>query len=76
MIQEIHKLIEKLPELDWWGRRKTIKDLMAYPENEFISFLESGIRDHTNANIRNAAMEVYAALGARAFQLPFRTPGG
>jgi HEAT repeat protein len=68
MIQEIHKLIEKLPELDWWGRRKAIKDLMAYPEAEYISFLESGIRDHTNANIRNAAMEVYAALGARAFR--------
>jgi HEAT repeat protein len=67
MIQEIHKLIEKLPELDWWGRRKTINDLMTYPEKEFISFLESGIRDHTSANIRNAAMEVYAALGARAF---------
>ena len=67
MTQEIHKLIEKLPGLDWWGRRKTIEDLMAYPENEFISFLESGIRDHANADIRNAAMEVYAALGSRAF---------
>ncbi len=68
MIQEIHKLIEKLPELDWWGRRKAISDLMAYPEKEFISFLESGIRDHTNADIRNAVMEVYAALGERAFR--------
>ena len=68
MIQEIHRLIEKLPELDWWGRRKAIADLIAYPENEFIAFLESGIRDHTNANIRNAAMEIYTALGTRAFR--------
>ena len=67
MTQEIHRLIEKLPELDWWSRQKAISDLMAYPETEFISLIESGIRDHTNANTRNAAMEVYAALGARAF---------
>ncbi len=67
MTTEIHKLIEKLPELDWWGRCRTIKDLLTHPEDEYTGFLEEGVRNHEEANVRNAAMEVYAALGPRAF---------
>jgi hypothetical protein len=67
MTMEIHKLIEKLPPLDWWHRREIIKDLLAYPEDEYTGFLEDGIRNHEEANVRNAAMEVYTALGPRAF---------
>lgn len=66
MTTEIHKLIKELPELDWWGRRKVIRDLVAHPEIEYTGFLEESIRDHADANIRNAAMEVYSALGPRA----------
>ena len=66
MTTEIHKLIKKLPHLDWWHRSKTIKDLLRHPEDEYTGFLEDGIRNHEEANVRNAAMEVYAALGPRA----------
>lgn len=67
MTTESRKLIEKLPHLDWWHRSKTIKDLLRHPEDEYTGFLEDGIRNHEEANVRNAAMEVYAALGPRAF---------
>jgi HEAT repeat protein len=67
MTTEIHELIKKLPHLDWWQRRKIIKDLLTHPEDEYTGFLEDGIRNHEEANVRNAAMEVYAALGPRAF---------
>jgi HEAT repeat protein len=67
MTTEIRKMIEKLPEMDWWGRQKIIRAIIAHPEDKFISFLETGIRDHSNAEIRNIAMEIYAALGIRAF---------
>jgi len=67
MTTEIHELLKNLPQLDWWHRRKIIKDLLTYPEYEYTGFLEDGIRNHEEANVRNAAMEVYAALGPRAF---------
>ena len=67
MTMEIQELIEKLPHLDWWHRRKIIEDLLTHPEDEYTGFLEDGIRNHEEANVRNAAMEVYAALGPRAF---------
>ena len=67
MTTEIHKLVTDLPQLDWWDRRKAIECLLARPEGEYIAFLEEGIRNHADANIRNASMEVYAALGPRAF---------
>jgi HEAT repeat protein len=66
--REIHKLVADLPALDWWSRRRAIENLIVYPEGEFVAFLEEGIRDHADANIRNVSMEVYAALGARAFR--------
>jgi len=66
MTTEIHKIIEKMPELDWWSRRASIEALIAHPEDAYLSILENGIRNHSNADIRNIAMEIYAALGVRA----------
>jgi HEAT repeat protein len=68
MTTEIHKLIKELPELDWWDRRKAIQNLVAHPEIEYTGFLEENVRNHADANIRNTAMEVYSALGPRAFR--------
>jgi len=66
MTREIENIIKRLPEQDWWARRKAIADLLGYPEEEYFGYLEAGIRDHENANLRNAAMEVYKALGREA----------
>ncbi|MBI5640139.1 MAG: HEAT repeat domain-containing protein [Nitrospirae bacterium] len=66
MAREIHKLIQKLPEQDWWSRQRTISCLIGHPEKEYIAYLENGIRNHEHADIRNTAMEVYKALGSRA----------
>jgi HEAT repeat protein len=60
-------LIHNLARQDWWSRQKVISELVAKPEREYIGYLEEGIRNHENADIRNTAMEVYRALGIRAF---------
>jgi HEAT repeat protein len=63
---ELHKFLRGLHERDWWKRRKTITRLIAYPEQELREHLEEGIRNHADADIRNASMEVFRALGPRA----------
>ena len=67
MTTELHKLLRELPAHDWWGRQKAIKSLISHPEKEYITYLEAGLRNHEDADIRNTAMEVYKALGARSF---------
>ena len=67
MTMEIDESIKKLPSLDWWHRRKVIEELLTHTEDLYIGFLENAIRNHDDANVRNAAMEVYTALGPRAF---------
>lgn len=66
METEIHKLLQGLREQDWWSRQRVITGLMSYPENKYVEFLEQGIRNHEDADIRNASMEVFRALGPRA----------
>jgi HEAT repeat protein len=63
---ELHKFLEGLRESDWWERRKAISALVSCPEQEYRAFLEDGIRNHEDADIRNASIEVFRALGARA----------
>ena len=63
---ELQKLLEGLRESDWWERRKAISALVSCPEQEYRTFLEEGIRNHEDADIRNASIEVFRALGARA----------
>lgn len=67
MNTEVKKLLKDLPERDWWGRQKIIARLTAHNEEEYIVHLEQSIRNHDDADVRNTAMEVYKALGARAF---------
>jgi HEAT repeat protein len=61
-----HKLLRVLPDKDWWGRQLVISDLIAHPEEEYLGHLEEGLRNNDDANVRNAMMEVYRALGRRA----------
>jgi HEAT repeat protein len=67
MKAEVLELLKDLPRRDWWDRQKIIERLTAHHEKEYIAYLEQSIRDHDNADIRNTAMEVYRALGIRAF---------
>ncbi len=65
---EVRELLEELPERDWWGRQEIISSLVARPGIEYLPYLEEGLRNHEDADIRNSAMEVYRALGPRAIQ--------
>ncbi|MDA8106158.1 MAG: HEAT repeat domain-containing protein [Nitrospiraceae bacterium] len=66
MVKEVRQLLKELPERDWWGRQEIISALVARPGTEYIAYLEEGLRNHEDANVRNAVMEVYRALGPRA----------
>ena len=61
-----HKLLKVLPEKDWWGRQKAIRDIISHPEREYLRYLEEALRNGDDADVRNTAMEVYRALGRRA----------
>ncbi len=58
--------LSRLARQDWWTRRKAIAELAAAPE-DCLGYLEEGIRNHDNADVRNTAMEVFRELGTRAF---------
>jgi len=66
MTTQLRNMLNNLASQDWWSRRETILRLIEHPENEYIGFLENAIRNHEDADVRNAAMEVYRALGTRA----------
>ena len=66
MVKEVSQLLKELPSKDWWGRQEIISALIARPGTEYVAYLEEGIRNHEDADVRNSAMEVYRALGARA----------
>ncbi len=66
--EEVRELLAELPERDWWGRQEIISSIVALPGTEYLPYLEEGLRNHEDADIRNSAMEVYRALGSRAVQ--------
>ncbi|NJD57299.1 MAG: HEAT repeat domain-containing protein [Nitrospirae bacterium] len=67
MTSQAQEIIGALPKKDWPERQRAIGQLLACPEHDFIGELEKGIRNHDDADVRNAAMEVYKALGSRGF---------
>ncbi len=67
MTKELLELLEGLRSKDWWNRYKVTTELIKHPEEEYIDFLENALRNNEDANIRNAAIEIYKALGSRAF---------
>jgi HEAT repeat protein len=59
--------IRRLCGLDWWSRQQAIADLVGSQGKGYIRHLEEGVRNHDDAAVRNVSMEVYRALGIRAF---------
>lgn len=65
-MQEIQEILNKLREADWWSRKKLIGSLGAHPEGLYLNVLEAWLRDGDDAQARNASMEAFRALGAKA----------
>jgi HEAT repeat protein len=72
MMKEGINCIKVLSELDWWDREKKISNLINQPIDTYVQFLEDALRNHDDANIRNTSMEIYKALGTRAFASLFK----
>src|SRR5574340_919399 len=65
-MEEIRVLLGNLKNRDWWVRKDTIRKLLDYPEDLYLSDLERWLRNGEDALLRNAAMEIYRELGERA----------
>jgi chemotaxis protein methyltransferase CheR len=48
------------------GKEKTVQHFQGTPDAAVFPVLEQALRDNADANVRNAAMEVYVALGGRS----------
>lgn len=59
-------LLKDLGSADWWVRRRAIKGLLANGEEAYLPFVEAAIRNQEDATLRNAAMELYKAMGGNA----------
>lgn len=67
MLKEPHEIWKLLPKKDWPERQEYITRLTSYPVVEYRAELEQGIRNDDDADVRNAAMEVYRVLGMKGF---------
>ena len=65
-MEKIQKLLKQLNSPDWWARSAAIKSLLLHNERDYLPALEKALKNHENALLRNASMELYVALGARA----------
>jgi HEAT repeat protein len=65
-MQEIQEILNKLKDNNWWVRKNTIENLLAYPEDSYLSVLEEWLRNGDDALLRNAAMEAFRTLGGKA----------
>jgi HEAT repeat protein len=65
-LEEIKALLNNLRDDDWWVRKETVRKLLAYPEDLYLSDLEKWLRNGEDAILRNASMETYKELGERA----------
>lgn len=65
-MQEIQGLLKELNNGDWGKRSNAMKSLLRYPEEAYLSFLETALKDQDNALLRNASMEFYVMMGVRA----------
>ena len=63
---KIQRLLKELNSADWWARSAAIKGLLLLNEEKYLSALEKALKNHENTLLRNASMELYVALGARA----------
>ncbi len=51
---------------DWWVRDNAVRELLGFPVESYLPFLENALRNHEDANLRNASMDCYRALEGRA----------
>ena len=65
-MEKIQGLLKELNSADWWTRSAAIKGLLLHNEKSYLPALEKALKDHENALLRNASMELYIALGGRA----------
>jgi len=66
MAEQVHDRLKTLSRLDRWQKEKAVSSLLDFPLGEVIAALEAGVRDQTDADIRNASMEIFRLLGNRA----------
>ena len=59
-------LIRALYEHGWAGKSRVIAIFKDKPDTLIYPVLEKTLRDHENAGLRNAAMEIYVSLGGRS----------
>jgi HEAT repeat protein len=64
--EELRVLLDNLKHSDWWVRKETIRKLLDYPEEMYLTILEEWLRNGEDALLRNASMEAYKELGERA----------
>lgn len=64
---EIQGLLNNLKNSNWWVRKNSIENLLAYPEDSYLAVLEEWLKDD-DALLRNSSMEAYRALGANALK--------
>jgi HEAT repeat protein len=67
-MQNIREVLNNLKAEDWWVRKNVIEDLLAYPEDLYLSDLEKWLRNDDNALLRNTAKEIYKSLGTKALK--------
>jgi HEAT repeat protein len=65
-MEDIRLLLEKLKESSLWERPGLIECLLAHQEDSHTPVLEEWLRNGSEAQLRNIAMETYRALGCRA----------
>jgi len=65
-MQEIQEILNDLKSSNWWVRKNSIENLISYPEDKYLTVLEEWLRNNDDALLRNAAMEAYRVLGAKA----------
>jgi len=65
-MEKIQKLLKELNSADWWVRSAAIKGLLLQNEGRYLPAIEKALKNHENALLRNASMELFVALGARA----------
>src|SRR5687767_4914457 len=63
--EAVAPLLLAVGDESWPVRQAATEQLAAFPPAVLLPALEAALRDNANANLRNAAMEIYVKLGAQ-----------
>src|SRR5258708_3360247 len=64
LTEALPALLTAVADESWPVRQAATDQLAAFPADLLLPALETALRDHANATVRNAAMEIYVRLGA------------